>query len=100
MEEFREGRGQVEHGTVNVELMKIARDGARQQALINGLFGHGEREAAGPVADVKMHAAADGGEHLGKHPSLLVKNSALASVEGVGDDVACAQDGKEILERR
>ena len=80
--------------------MQVARDRPGQQPLLEGPLGHVEREAAGPVADVQVHASGHGGEHRGPDAALVVEDAPFAAVEAVGDDVPRAQDGQEVLERR
>ena len=59
VQELRERRDQVEHRSVHVELMHIARNGSGQQVLLQRLLRDVEGETARAMADIQVHSAGD-----------------------------------------
>ena len=71
-------------------MMQVGGDGIRPEALLEAAHGLTEPEAAGTVADVKMHAAGALGKHVGLHLALFVHQRELLR-EHVRVHVAGAQ---------
>ena len=87
LQELGNGRRQVEHGPVNIELVHVAGNRAGQQSLLQSLLGRVEGEAAGAVPDIEVDAGGDALEDLVMHTAVVVEDSAFPAPEAVGDHV-------------
>ena len=90
VQELRHGRGQVEHGTLEVVDVEVAGDRPRPEALGQRPAGDLEAERALAVAHVEQHPAGRRPAGRRGHRAPSVEDALLAPVVAVSDHVARA----------
>jgi hypothetical protein len=97
-QELRHRRGEIEHRTVQVVDVQVARDGAGGEPLGQRSPGHREGEAAHAVADVEDDAAGCCLAGLGSDAAVLVEQALLPSMETMRHDVAAPELAENLVQ--